>query len=311
MVLAVLLGGLGTWWARKERVGDGPQGSAEAPAAAAAGASRAGGGASDTGVHLAAVALASPDPAREALLALEGVLYAESPPTGDDAREIGRQARAASEAWPGRSDLKLALLSYGESVEGETDVGMGFIAVEARDRWRDEWESLAMARFEGRDWLQGQQRQELDPVMAVDTVRTALDDLERILGRARLAQDRLGEREVTLENLDQPGNKALLSAWRDWCTELEAEVAASAAAGLPRASDLPARAGSARAALGEARFAARRLADPPNPGPRVFLSADDPDLNARYLPDPRSREAWLDDVADIIERARVQLGAAG
>ena len=262
----------------------------------------------DTAAPAPAAAEVSPDPARTELITLEGLLYAETDPTPSDARQIGRLARESAQLLANGSALRPALLTYGESVAAEAEVATGQLSVEARDRWRDEWEELATARFEERDWLRGQHQEDLPAALAKAQIREAADALEALIRRARQDQARHGDAEITPENTSVPGHKARLKAWRDWCEQLEDDVADSPAGSLPRESDLPRRALATRAALGETRAAARLLADPPNARPQS--PGADGGAEERTLPDSSTRVAWLAEVAATLERARIHLDAS-
>jgi hypothetical protein len=249
-----------------------------------------------------------PEPFRNQLIAIEDLIYAENDPTYQDAEAIQKAVNTLTEEMrKGNRKMQtrsFRLMTFGEAIGSEADVGIGMIPVTARDRWIRDWEKLVKAEFKQVDWLEAFiARETVSEDSLIPNLQGILSNLENLVNDAEGEIDDFGDIDINLRNINQGDAATKLEDWRSWAENWLLNVD-NATLDLPDSLEVPEK---FRFAFMDVQFAIRRMKQLPNPGPGAFLGAGDEGLNALYLPNKHSRNAWLKDVLRIINQARTKL----
>ncbi|MCP5050328.1 MAG: hypothetical protein GY940_24385 [bacterium] len=246
-----------------------------------------------------------PTPYRTNLEQIEALIYAEHQPTYKDATAIQAAVNSLAKRFTNGNPMirkrGFSFLTYGESVGGETDVGIGMISATSRRRWVDEWEQLVKTQFQPADWLRGSlARETVDGGSLLTDMQDLMINLENMVSTAETEMTDFGQNAVNLQNINQADASTRLDNWRMWADNWVSQVDSSAE-DLPDGLNVPQK---MRPGFENIEFAIRRMKEVPNPGPGVFLGGGDERLNALYLPAMHMRTAWLKDILRIIKQAR-------
>lgn len=262
--------------------------------------------------------LLSPEPYREQILALEAALYKEEPANYQDAMAVEKAAGEMLEKYMTsrrlrRNDVMEKLSMLGSMAGGEQ---IAYSAM-ARREWITAWEDARGSLFEKAGWFHAPVFVNSEASAAADqnavilSMQRSLSWADRLIAEGRAEIQAFGEKSVDLRTINSaPENKLNLEQWRLWVPGWQTRV-------NDAASSLPSPAVIASRELQDAHKSVSQvfglLLDPPDPGAGAFLSPADPLYKARYLPDRRSRDGWLNTAENWLKYPRevVQKAAGG
>lgn len=252
--------------------------------------------------------LLSPEPYREQILTLEAALYRDEPANYQDAMTVEKAAGEMLNKYMTsrrlrRNDVMEKLSMLGAMAGGEQ---IAYSAM-ARREWITAWEDARGSLFEKAGWFHApvfvnSEAAASDQNAVVLSLQRSLSWADRLIAEGRAEIQAFGEKSVDLRTLNSaPENKLRLDEWRLWIPGWQTRVN-EAAASLPAPSTIASR------ELQDAHKSISQvfglLLDPPDPGAGVFLSPADPLYKARYLPERRMRENWLNTAENWLKYPR-------
>ncbi|MBI5594834.1 MAG: hypothetical protein HY928_01965 [Elusimicrobia bacterium] len=245
-----------------------------------------------------------PEAYRAQISAIEGALYKDAPGTLQDAQVLSNEAShlagSLMEKHPGNPLVRDAVGDIMEFSGAAAAAGEGLtMPPNARLDWTRRWEGLRARRFEKAPWFHAPVTSADGPPpdfeKAAQRILTTANTLKALAAALPAELEGFGDSEVGLAGLKKGGaDKERLERWRSWAAGWASRVDA-ALAGFPRPDEIPA---ELQGPYDELVRAAQDTRNPPNPGPRAFVSAAE--LRAVYLPGKEARDAWVAGLASML-----------
>jgi hypothetical protein len=175
------------------------------------------------------------------------------------------------------------------------------------DRGADEEPIASASRVAGPSDKSPEEAAKEKEKKAAAAIGNLVDELSRLIENAQTDMANFGETRVDLRNVDEGENQQRLSDWRFWVESWLDGVDGVRGENLNKKVYIPQK---QSAALRSAQFAIRRMKQVPNAGPGVPLKPGDEGFRDYYMPDDRTRKAWLDEIRRLIDQAHRQLEPA-
>lgn len=258
-----------------------------------------------------------PEAYKGQIMALEAILYKDSPATQVEAGKISeialRIAGTIMEKHPANPFIRDAVgdIMTFASEAGSSAEGMAMPPTAKLD-WTRRWEKVRGRRFEKAPWFHASVTKADGPPpdfeKAAQRLLTTANVVKGLLEALPAEFEPFGNEGVDRNALKGPKadeNQDRLDAWRAWVPVWQARVDQSLS-GFPSPDEMPP---ALEFSYDTLVRTAQEIRFPPNPGPGVFVSAAE--LNELYVPDKRMRHNWvknlsnwIDDLPDAVVAAR-------